>query len=294
MSLGNIFNAYGQGGSLLYSGNNNRQYQSAVQRSVSGAGNGVAGLQNSGGVPSPNSIQLPSWLNQNPDSQLGELMSTYGGIQSAFDPSGQVQARNDAIGYNTSEGTQAANNAATEYANRATQSGGSALGAGVVKAQAMLPVLSQNAALKTDAADVAARAHHDAASLASQVASTIGQLRTSYLGTLAGYTSDQQRMQMQGNQFNVGQANNQRDFNYMQQQDQQTRMDQQRQQQLALAQSHATSQQTPTPGRSSYTVNPSGLGMGTNVGFADPYLYGNQQPGSLYRDRANNQLGGLI
>lgn len=144
-------------------------------------------------IPGINQIEMPSWLSKDPNSNLGELMQSYAGVPAAFDPSGQVAARNNQIGYNTAAGGQAANNAATEFSNRAAQSGASGLGAGVVKAQAMMPVLQQNAALKTDAADVAAKAHQDAAGLAAQIASTIGNLRTSYLNTLTGFASSQQQ-----------------------------------------------------------------------------------------------------
>lgn len=155
-------------------------------------------------LPGADSINLPDWLNPNSDSQIGELLSSYAGVQSAFDPTAQVQARNDAIGYNTAAGGQAANNAASEYANRAAQQGGSTLGAGVVKAQAMMPVLAQNAALKTNAADVAAKAHQDAASLASQIAGTIGNLRTSYLSSLTGFVQGQQGLALDA--FKANQA----------------------------------------------------------------------------------------
>lgn len=161
------------------------------------------------GVPGINQIQMPSWLSKSADANLGELTSSYAGVGAAFDPSGQVAARNNAIGYNTSAGTQAANNAATEYSNRAAQSGASQLGAGVVKAQAMMPVLQQNAALKTDAADVAAKAHQEAATLASQIAGTIGQLRMSYLGQLTQYAQGQQGLaldQYKAQQAVAGQA----------------------------------------------------------------------------------------
>lgn len=156
----------------------------------------------SGGNPlQTDQIKLPSWLSNNYNSQMGELTNTYAGIGAAFDPTAQVAARQNAAAYNLSAGTSAANNAATEYANRAAQSGGSSLGAGAVKAQAMMPVLSQNAALKTDAADVAAKSHADAISLASQVAATMANLRTSYLQTLTGYTQGQQQLDLQNRQL---------------------------------------------------------------------------------------------
>lgn len=157
-------------------------------------------------LPAAGSVQLPDWLSPNADSNMQELLSSYAGIQTAFDPSAQVEARNNAIGYNTAAGGQAANNAASEYASRAAQSGASSLGAGVVKAQSMMPVLQQNAALKTEAADVAAKAHQEAANLASQVASTIGQLRTSYLQTLTGFVGQQQGLQLDTFKANQGVA----------------------------------------------------------------------------------------
>lgn len=181
----------------------------ASLQTPSGLASAASNLGSKANIPDINSIQLPSWLSSNPDSNMGELLGSYAGVGAAFDPSGQVAARNAAIGYNTSAGNQAANNAASEYANRASQSGGSALGAGVVKAQSLMPVLSQNAQLRTDAADVAAKAHQDAASLASQIAGTIGNLRTSYLSTLTGYAQGQQQLALdkyKAEQSSAGQA----------------------------------------------------------------------------------------
>jgi len=186
---GSIYNVRNQDGSVAYQGNDYRKNQKAIAGlQKSSSANSFSG----GGVPGINSVELPSWMQSNPDSSMGELLQSYAGVEGAFDPSGQVQARNDAIGYNTSAGGQAANNAATEYANRASQSGASSLGAGAVKAQAMMPVYAQNASLKTNAADVAAKAHQEGATLASQIASTIGNLRNSYLSTLTGFAQGQQ------------------------------------------------------------------------------------------------------
>lgn len=178
--------------------------------SSSGGGTGLAALQTPGpiqmaqqgmssqaNVQGINQIEMPSWLNPNPDSNMGELLAAHSGIGAAFDPTGQVNARNAAIGYNTSAGTQAANNAATEYSNRAAQSGASQLGGGAVKAQAMMPVLSQNAALKIDAADTAAKAHQEGTALAAQIGATIGELRQNYLSTLTGYATGQQGLQLE-------------------------------------------------------------------------------------------------
>jgi hypothetical protein len=187
------FNSANPGWNTMSSGSSVGSGVASLQTpsSLGGAQNSISASAN---IPGINAIEMPSWLSKNADSNMGELLKSYAGIGAAFDPTGQVNARNDAIAYNSSAGGQAANNAATEYSNRAAQSGASGLGAGVVKAQAMMPVLAQNAALKTDAADVAAKAHQEGATLAANIANTIGQLRTSYLSTLTGYATGQQQL----------------------------------------------------------------------------------------------------
>lgn len=193
-----------------------------------GTGGGLATLQTSTAPQfdptnsqfiQPNQVQMPSWMGS-ADANMQELLKAYKKVPKAFDPTAQVDARNSAIAYQTTAGGQAANNAASEYANRAMQQGGSALGAGVVKAQAMMPVFAANAGLKSEAADVAAKAHQEAASLQGQIASTIANLRTSHLQTMAQFTTSQQQMGMQNNQFNsrlgldAFQANTQADLGY--------------------------------------------------------------------------------
>lgn len=210
----------------------------------------------SGGNPlQPDQIKLPSWLSTNYDSQMGELLKTYSGIGAAFDPTAQVKARENAATYNLASGTSAANNAATEYANRAAQSGASSLGAGAVKAQAMMPVLGQNAALKTDAADIAAKSHEDAISLASQIAGTISQLRTSYLGTLTGYITQQQQLDLGNRQLQVQQAgqNQQANSSYWQYAQQLAQQQQAERDAQAASQYKWTPPTKPTSG--SYTTD---------------------------------------
>lgn len=185
--------------------------QFASLQTPSSVNNTASASSGSAAVPGINQVQLPSWLSSNPDASMKELTDTYAGIGAAFDPTAQVNARNNQIAYQTSQGGQTANNAATEYSNRAAQAGGSGLGAGAVKAQAMMPVMSANAQLRTDAADVAAKAHQDAISLASQVAGTIGNLRQSYLSTLTSYATGQQQLALskyQAQQQAAGQAAN--------------------------------------------------------------------------------------
>lgn len=203
-------NGNGSGGSSGYSSLLN--YQNSAPAATKSAASNISATApgvNPSSVPNINSIQMPSWLSTNPDSNLQELLQTYASIPSAYSPAAQESAYNSAIGYNTTAGNQAANNAATAYSNSAAQSGGSQLGAGAVKAQALLPVLSQNAQLKVQSANTAAQDYQSAATLAAQVANNIDQLRTSYLGTLTSYAQSQQQMQAQTQQFNSTQALNQ-------------------------------------------------------------------------------------
>jgi len=168
----------------------------------SSSSSGFASLQ----TPSADKYELPSWLSPNPNDQLGELISSYGKIPAAYDTTNQVAANNKSIAYNTSAGTQMANNAATEYSNRAAQSGASGLGAGVVKAQSMMPVLAMNTKVRADSANIAAKASQEAATLASQVAGTIGQLRIQYLTHLTGYAENKAQLDLQNQQFQQNQG----------------------------------------------------------------------------------------
>lgn len=265
-----------------------------------GAGSlgGFASLQNppnpintKATIPGVNSIELPNWMGANSNSQMGELLDTYAGIGAAFDPTDQINARNNAISYNTSAGGQAANNAATEYSSRASQSGSSGLGAGVVKAQAMMPVLSQNATLKTQAADIAAKSHQDATSLASQIAGTISQLRTSYLSTLTGYAQGQQQLALekfkaesaaagQNQQTQLGWAQTQADL-YKAQMAQQA-------QQAAQATQQAQAQLATQRPVGTYTTNNQG-----RITSGQDY-YKQLQAWNQAQTGARNSLGGML
>jgi hypothetical protein len=151
-----------------------------------------------------NAVQMPSWLNTNPDSNLSELLAQYGSTGAAYDSMGQAQnkAYNDSIGYTVGAGSQAANNAANEYVNRAAQSGGSALGAGAVKAQAMMPTYKAANDLRVEGVNKAAETQQKGLDLSAQIAKTIGDLRNSYLGTLAQYADSQSKAMTANNQFN--------------------------------------------------------------------------------------------
>lgn len=127
---------------------------------------------------------LPSWLNPNPNSLVGELKSTYKSIPGMFDTSGVRKAYDDQINTVQGMGGQIATNAAAEAIARSGQSGGQANSA-MAKAQAMLPVFEQTSGLAKDKANTLLDAAKAQAALTAQVASTLGNLRTSYLANLA-------------------------------------------------------------------------------------------------------------
>lgn len=185
----------GPGGSMSYSSNMGTPGFAGLQTpsAITNTQNAFSGNAN---IPGVNALEFPSWLSKDPNTTAKEAMGTYGQIGANTNriATGYNTAYNNAIGYNTSAGGQAANNAATEYSNRAAQSGASSLGAGAVKAQAMMPVYAQNAALKIGAADKAAQTYQKGMDQASGLASTIGQLRSSYLSTLVGYSQGQQKL----------------------------------------------------------------------------------------------------
>jgi hypothetical protein len=81
-------------------------------------------------------------------------------------------------------GGQIATNAAAEAIARAGQTGGQ-VNSEMAKAQAMLPVYQQTTDLAKEKANTMLDAAKAQASLHADVASTLGQLRTSYLANLA-------------------------------------------------------------------------------------------------------------
>jgi len=132
---------------------------------------------------------LPDWLPTDPNSQNSELIDQYNSVGNlGANKAARAIDRTGAI--NKSMGLQSANNAAMDYTNRILQAGGTALAAGAVKAQAMLPVLRDASATQERKQAMLMDARKTAASMRQNLASAINQSRQQYLGTLAGtYTT---------------------------------------------------------------------------------------------------------
>lgn len=140
--------------------------------------NEIATLQKGGGNG------LPAWLNPNPNALTRELRQTFRKIPGMFDTGDLEKTYNDQIATIGGLGGQIATNAAREAIARAGQTGGQ-VNSEMAKAQAMLPVYSETGKLATDKAQAMMDAAKAQASIQSEVASTLGQLRTSYLANLA-------------------------------------------------------------------------------------------------------------
>lgn len=150
--------------------------------------NEIATLQKGGGNG------LPAWLNPNPNALTHELRKTFRTLPGMFDTGALEKTYDDQIATVGGLGGQIATNAAREAIARAGQTGGQ-VNSEMAKAQAMLPVYSETGKLATDKAQAMLDAAKAQASIQSEVASTLGQLRTSYLANLAQIHMQKKTMQ---------------------------------------------------------------------------------------------------
>lgn len=129
---------------------------------------------------------IPDWL---PKERTGELESEYNQIAERFDTSGYDRESEGQQSRLLTTALNAGNNAATEYTNRARQSGGSGMGAGLVKALASVGARKSAGELGLEKEKFDASQREKAAGLAGQIATTLGTLRDSYLRTIVDYAT---------------------------------------------------------------------------------------------------------
>lgn len=153
-----------------------------------GSGTGIASANSvSNSAPAYDRVTaIPGWL---PPSDTSELADQYRNTGQMFS-TGEYDA--------ASEGQQsrllttalnAGNNAATDYANRARQAGGSGMGAGLVKAQATVGARKAAGDMELERQKFDASQREKAAGHAASIAQTLGQLRQSYLQTIVDYAT---------------------------------------------------------------------------------------------------------
>jgi hypothetical protein len=140
--------------------------------------------------PYPDRV-LPSWLPRSADSLTGELAAEYANVPKAYDTSAVDAASAQQQQRDLTTGLRAAGNAASEYTARTTQQGGSAAGAGLIRAEGQIGALNAAGQAKVEAAKYDVQQREAAAGQAAQIASTLSDLRTGYLKTLTGYAASE-------------------------------------------------------------------------------------------------------
>lgn len=133
---------------------------------------------------------IPGWL---PAFDVHELEGEYAGVNSRFDTSAFDQTSKQQEARVLTAGLNAGNNAAAEYANKARQAGGSGMGAGLIKAETTVGAQRSagDMALAREKFDASQR--EAAGNLATKIASTLGDLRKSYLDTIVNYATNTDR-----------------------------------------------------------------------------------------------------
>lgn len=123
-------------------------------------------------------------------------------LPSLFDTSGVTQGYERQINDQQGMARSLAAASMAAYANRAAQSGGSALGAGFAGGQALLGGFRQANQLRSDLAGKVLQSNAQQASIGSDLASRIGQLQSTRQGQLSDWYQNQARLTQSQNQFN--------------------------------------------------------------------------------------------
>lgn len=158
---------------------------------------------NYGGTVSSSSSSSPSGgIGPAPGMpDISELTGLYDRIPGLFNARKIGNAFNNQINTTRSQGFQAASNAAGSYAARQQQMGVAPTAAGVVEAQARAPVYSAVNDLTKGKEEAKLQAHQMGATLQSQIAAAIGNIREGYTKTLAEYNLGAAGLRQKGTEF---------------------------------------------------------------------------------------------
>jgi uncharacterized membrane-anchored protein YhcB (DUF1043 family) len=129
---------------------------------------------------------IPSWL---PPSDMHELSDQYSQTGEMFKTGDYDAASQGQQSRVLTTALNAGNNAAQEYANKARQAGGSGMGSGLIKAQAAVGAQRASGEIELERQKFDASQREKAAGHAAQIATTLGQLRDSYLKTIVDYAT---------------------------------------------------------------------------------------------------------
>lgn len=136
----------------------------------------------------PRVTALPSFF-PSQSSNERELQQQYQGTNAAYDTSPYDAASERLQSNILTTALNAGSNAASDYSNRARQAGGSGMGAGLVKAQAQVGARATAGGMELERQRFDASQREAAATHATQIATTLGQLRDSYLKSLVSYAT---------------------------------------------------------------------------------------------------------
>ena len=162
----------------------------------SGSGAYEASRKAASNTSSPGQFSdFPDWMPQSPN--MGGLNALQQNLGSFFNPRPMLRQTNRAANFILDSQRAAGQAAATAYANRAMQSGGSSQGAGFAAASAMLPAFNQANMMRMDAQRLAAQMRGNQAQLSAGIGSSIGGLSNQHAGLLSDYAARQQALQMQ-------------------------------------------------------------------------------------------------
>lgn len=134
--------------------------------------------------------RLPSWM-PTMNAMTGELQDQYGRVNAAFNTSDYDKASTETQANILTTGLNAGGNAATAYANKARQAGGSGLGAGLVKAEGAVAGRRASGDIALEQAKYDIQQREGAATQAAQIAGQLGDLRNRYLSSLVGYATSE-------------------------------------------------------------------------------------------------------
>jgi hypothetical protein len=167
-----------------------------------GAPSGTFGSVSGSGPAYDRVSSIPAWLPREGNQQL---LDQYNQVASQFDTKGYDDASQGQQSRILTTALNAGNNAATDYANRARQAGGSGMGAGLIKAEASVGARKVAGDMELERQKFDASQREKAAGLSAQIASTLGNLRDSYLKTLVSYATseDATSASFKSNQMNL-------------------------------------------------------------------------------------------
>lgn len=136
---------------------------------------------------------IPSWFPTQAGNER-ELQDQYRNTNSMFDTGAYDQASEAQQSRILTGALNSGNEAAASYSNRARQAGGSGLGAGLVKAEAQTGARATAGDMELHRREFDASQRAEAAKHATGIATTLGQLRDSYLKSIVSYATSEDQI----------------------------------------------------------------------------------------------------